>query len=207
MEESQSLADGFGFYYLEHDNLPLSEKHNALLTASRDISWDYLLLIGSDTLCSPGILDVYKPALESGVDWCGFRDLYFYDHRRLYYFKGYGSSRDDTLGAGRMFSRKTVELADYRLWPREANRGLDWMTAQLLKEKLHQHEHHIRFRTHTPHIVHDEYMVELRSEVNVTKLKYWARTGFREIHPVPEKVQRMLGDFHYPQSRMGRQPK
>lgn len=177
---SRAMADEFGFRYLETDNRPLSQKHNRMVQATRDLGWDYLWLLGSDSIVSPSILrEIYGPALADHPAWCGLRDLYFFADGVLWYWPGYESvasltnkrPRPDSLGAGRMFSRATVEAANWELWKPHINRGLDW-NCFLRLNALGAPETHLR-HWQPDRAPSSAKLIELRSELQITNWRYF----------------------------------
>lgn len=203
-EASRSMAEEFGFRYVETPNRPLSRKHNLMLRATRELDWDYVWLLGSDTLVTSRIMDMYRPTLEAGAAWCGLRDLYFYDAAtaRLLYWPGYDKAvtgdvrrvRPDTIGAGRMFSRETVERTGWTLWSRHKNRGLDWdcflrLSALEIGDVHLRHWAEDQTSPPSPHR-----LLELRTDVQVTQLEH-----FRRLAPVdaPAELAELLAGSPY----------
>ena len=192
-DESRALADEFGFRYIETANRRLSHKHNLNLQATAALDWDYAWLLGSDTLVSPNILaDLYQPVLEQRPAWLGLRDLYLYDSLAgdLWYWPGYAftSRRVDSIGAGRMFSRETVERTrefsrytggQWELWKPTLNRGLDWNCFLRLHDGLGIPETHLR---HIPEEGGPDpaaFLLEYRTERQITTWRYF------EVHCRP----------------------
>jgi hypothetical protein len=193
------MAEEFGFRYTETPNQPLAHKHNLNLRATRDLDWDYAWLLGSDTLVTPGIFTLYQPTLSQRPHWCGLRDLYFYEtaKRRFLYWPGYDQPvrgqrriRPDSVGAGRMFSRETVEHADWQLWKPHIKRGLDWNSFLRLTGMFSRPETHLRHwaedRVSGPHT---EHLLELRTDIQVTNLAYFRRLV--EL-PIPAPIADLL---------------
>jgi len=177
---SRAMAEEFGFRYIETQNQPLSAKHNAMVKATRSADWNYLWLLGSDSIVSPNILrEIYQPALADNPRWCGLRDMYFFAEGVLWYWPGYQSvrtpthkrPRPDSLGAGRMFSRATVEIQKWELWKSHISRGLDW-NCFLRLNGAGVPETHLRLWPDggdpTP-----ARLIELRTEQQITNWRYF----------------------------------
>jgi hypothetical protein len=183
--QSRRMAESFGFRYLETENRPVSRKHNRNLQAARALDWDYAWLLGSDTIVTPGFLSVYESTLAARPSWVGLLDMYVYDtrSRRFMFWPGYSDQRRQrqlggaTIGAGRMFSRETVERAEWELWKPHINRGLDWncclrLGGLGLDPLVLSHGD-----------TGDELLFELRSDTQITGEGYWRGLG-RAIMPL-----------------------
>lgn len=114
--------------YFKSENTPLGRKFN---TASlmRAIDIDYLMLMGSDNICDNNMLQIYFRLMESGIDFWGMRDIYFYEtkSRSLKYWPGFKNHyrEGESLGAGRCISRKVLDKLDWKLWNDNENVTLD----------------------------------------------------------------------------------
>lgn len=123
---SESIAVNNGFNYIEVNNYPLSTKHNKLLKYAREFNPDAVVLIGSDDMLSPNMFYLYADKINQGIDLFGFSDFYMYD-RQMYHWNGYEGLRiGESIGAGRMFSKRLLDSLDWDLWgAKEINSGLD----------------------------------------------------------------------------------
>lgn len=142
---SRSLAESNNWSYLEFPNFtdspahPLSQKFNALFSMTRGYDPDLLILVGSDDLVSPEIIDFYARTVGPNCEQLiGLRDLYIHsaETKETVYFPGYPTpgDRQKTIGAGRCFSRRVLQLMDYRPWGDEkANRGLDSVSSRRMR--------------------------------------------------------------------------
>lgn len=119
-EESMiPLCDRFGVRWIMHENLPLGAKKNAGLNAAREIEFDYMMEIGSDTLVLNELLDEYK-TLDLpffGVGECAFIDSETMACRYV--------NKSSMYGGGRMIRRDTLEKMNFSLWKPGISRGLD----------------------------------------------------------------------------------
>lgn len=132
-EVSKELASGC--HYIEVENNPLSDKHNAMLQVAKDLNVDGVVLMGSDDLVSDSFwTNVYKfSSNEANVK--GLIDLYFYSTKKqeLGHFQGY-KNRTQTAGAGRFFSKNVLESRNWILWDSGLNSGLDSNCTQRLNQ-------------------------------------------------------------------------
>jgi hypothetical protein len=166
-------------------NRPLGRKHNLLVLAAEPFEWDYLWVLGSDTLVSPRILELYRPHLEEGVDRVGLRDIWFWDAatKGLLYFPGYGAARTDSMGAGRMIARRVVEACGWELWDDHLDRALDYISTVRM-DAVGTRERCI-YQGGQEH-----YLLEVRTEEQVTALSDF--NGQLIPHATPPGVVAML---------------
>ena len=135
---SRTLCESFDFDYVEHPNLPLSDKWEAGLKAARQFEPDGVVTIGSDDLVSASLFTRYNQLLDDGVFFCGLVDAFFLDlveRNKLLHWHGYGGLAqergmpwrlNETLGMGRLYSRVLLDWLDYSLWNGvHVNKGLD----------------------------------------------------------------------------------
>lgn len=103
-----------------HKNQPLGAKKNAALKACRDLDPDVVFDIPSDDLfCRRYIARALQMA--ENADLVHTRSLYIYGalERLLLYFPRI------FVGAGRVYSRRLLDLADWQLWTDTQQFGLD----------------------------------------------------------------------------------
>jgi hypothetical protein len=133
--KSKKIAIENDFDYIEYENLPLSKKHNFLLSHSKNYDVDGVILIGSDDIISENTFDVYMDAIKNDVDFLGFTDLYMYDGN-MYYWSGYEKERiGETIGAGRFFSKKLLDTHNWDFWGDVSkNNGLDKIAYEKIKK-------------------------------------------------------------------------
>lgn len=137
-KNSRQLCERYGCHYLEHKNLPLSDKWEFGLKNARQLGADGVIIAGSDDLLSLSLFQRYAELLDEGYLFCGLSDGYFLDladPEKMLYWKGYGGLNrergmpwrlNETLGMGRMYSRSLLEWIDYSLWQdKHINKGLD----------------------------------------------------------------------------------
>jgi hypothetical protein len=131
-ESAIPLCEKYGVKWVMYKNEPLGEKKNFGLKEAKKFEFDYLMEIGSDDLVLNELLDSYKEKIEQGKDFFGISDAAYINSetgecRRLI-------SRS-TYGAGRMISRKALELVGWNLWYDHLNRGMDNNSVSALNRK------------------------------------------------------------------------
>lgn len=134
---SRELCERFSFNYIEHDNQPLTKKWQAGVDFSSKFDFDALVIMGSDDFVEPSVFYIYEKMVKTNVLFFGFLDLYLYDYKseKTAYWRGYGSASGglnqpnrvgETIGLGRMLSKKLLEYLDFDLWRSvDANKSLD----------------------------------------------------------------------------------
>ena len=130
------MAVRYGFDYTETANYPLGRKMITGMQECMKTDFDYLIQINSDDLIHGDLLKLYQPLFESGVDYWGLRDIYFYDYHstRAKYF-----CYDDysITGCGKVLSKSLLEAFEGLLWRPDAHQGMDnHMTEILLKKGI-----------------------------------------------------------------------
>ena len=131
---SKRLAKGC--HYIEIDNFPVSNKHNSLLVKAKQLNVDGVVLLGSDDMVSDSYIEfIYKQSKDE-FNIIGLRDIFFYETRgkKSGHWLGYGSS-NQSVGAGRFFSKRILEACNWTLWSEGLNSGLDNDCAKRLSSK------------------------------------------------------------------------
>lgn len=155
-EESMiPLCDQYGVRWVMHENLPLGKKKNFGLQAAREIQFDFLMEIGSDDLVLNSLLDDYKKFIVK-YDFIGVREMGFLDLETGLCRRWSSAS---VYGAGRMISRKALDLVGWKLWRDDLSRGLDNYSVQLL------YDNGIKY-WQIPPSDHPK-VVDVKSEVNI----------------------------------------
>jgi hypothetical protein len=122
-ELSKELAESYGFKYVECANNPVSEKNNYLIQQTK--GYKAVIILGSDDFLTDETLLSYKDLDLDTFDVYGFEYCHFYDvkSKGLYLFQ----SKGQTVGAGRVYTKKLLEAINYDLWSRPQNKGLDYL--------------------------------------------------------------------------------
>jgi len=119
-----------GVTYCEAPNRPLGRKWNAGLAVARTLDPDAVMILGSDDFASASVFRSAVLAVPHVADTWGLLGCYVWraaDERALMWH-GYpaGTPRHgETIGSARAFSRAVLDRADWKLWPDDADRGLD----------------------------------------------------------------------------------
>ncbi len=126
------LCEKYNVKWVMYKNNPLGEKKNFGLKEAKKMDFDYLMEIGSDDLILNELLDSYSEMIKTGKDFFGISDAAYINSetgecRRLI-------SRS-TYGAGRMISRKALELVGWSLWHDFLNKGMDNNSVIALNKK------------------------------------------------------------------------
>ena len=185
---SEELTKKHGFEYTEHSNFPLSQKHNHLFKTAKNYNPDVVVLIGSDDLISKETFIKYKEFSELGLDYVGFKDLYMYDGT-LYYWGGYGVERkNETIGAGRFYSKNILDKCDWDLWgDSKINKGLDALAQTKIK----------RFNPKTEVLSclsNNFIIVDIKTNNNITEISRFKNLETQFLSTISDKFD---VDFNY----------
>lgn len=125
-KDHQTATEAGADYYLHFANRPLGRKWQAGLSKIPEVFPDVsaVLINGSDDFLSPHYAARAYKYIEKGYDLVGKKDWYLYDGKikNGYYLK---KNIYSVLGAGRMWSRRFLDLAGWELFPKKANNQLD----------------------------------------------------------------------------------
>ena len=135
----ETLCKKLNINYVNAPNNPLSMKFSYASFYCKRLTPDAVMLLGSDDFISKNLIPtMYKKLLENNNNAVGLKDFYIIDSKQkeLYKYDGYFGYRrlqysrlsTQTIGAGRMFSKKTMEKLNWSLWEIKKwhkNRGLD----------------------------------------------------------------------------------
>jgi len=117
-----------GAMWVPHQNKPLGEKWNAGFLAAKTLNPDAVIYSGSSDWLSNNWITTMKPHLDRhqmvGVPGCYLLD---YRHKmRLCHWPGYvGQRADETIGIGRMLSRKLLDLINWKPFHDDKDASLD----------------------------------------------------------------------------------
>jgi hypothetical protein len=105
------LCKRYGIDFIEHENLPLGRKKNALLNAMMKKDFDYAIELGSDDLIFDQIYSTYKPFMDRGEDFFGSNQMIFTDAVTgdCRHYTALEAQYGHGWGLGRCFSRKLLE--------------------------------------------------------------------------------------------------
>lgn len=96
----------YGVRSFQFDNEYVGRKKNAGLRELMKLDWDYMLELGSDDLVHPGLLWMYRPYFQQGVNCFGINSCWFVDveTKRVALWK-----HDYAIGAGRCIKRSVFD--------------------------------------------------------------------------------------------------
>lgn len=128
-----------GAGYIETPNQPLGNKFNkALYAAYINYDPDGFMMLGSDDFVNDKLIKRYIALINEGYDVVGFKDCYFYNPKtsQAVYWPGYDvpHRKDESIGMGRLLSKKVFMRLGGKFWNSSATAGLDWLMTQRLKK-------------------------------------------------------------------------
>jgi hypothetical protein len=131
-EEDKKLCESLGARWTQRRNKPLGLKWNSAFEVAKDYNPDAVLFVGSSDWLSDNWLTTMRPYVEehgfAGVPGCYMADIG--DTIRTINWKGYKTCRperaDETIGIGRMLSRRLIEAMDWQPFDPNLDNSLDW---------------------------------------------------------------------------------
>lgn len=186
--KSRSLAQQYGFRYVEYSNKNLSYKHNFVCGQARLWKADYCLFLGSDDIISQETLEFLESEMDKGTDFVGFTDFYFYDieTKKAAYWGGYIDSRKGhTVGAGRLISARL--MAKWRWQPFESRHQ------RVLDDSV---QNRLKWEKHTSKIVSLKELglmaVDIKSSTNMTPFQLWENTKYIDKSIIKQHFEWMI---------------
>lgn len=168
---TRNIAKFYGHTAFIVNNQPLTRKFN--MAAQYAEGADYVLMIGSDDFLTEATLKHYIGIFETGVDYVGVLDWWFYNslNGEALYWKGYNqnANRGHTCGAGRGISGRLMDAVDWQPWAHGYDKILDTgMDVRLSKVE------------HTKHVFNLNetglFALDIKTEENMTKFAAWPNT-------------------------------
>lgn len=135
--KEKELCESMGAVWAPHNNKPLGAKWNASFYKAREYNPDAVVFVGSsDWLCNDWF-SIMKPHVEkhgfAGVPGCSLADVA--ENIRVCHWSGYAGYRSDraseSIGIGRMLSRRLLDAIDWLPFDPKLDNSLDWS----MKEK------------------------------------------------------------------------
>lgn len=129
--EEKKLCESLGAVWTPRRNKPLGLKWNSAFEVAKDYNPDAVLYVGSsDWLCNDWI-SIMRPYVEqhgfAGTPGCYLADIG--ETIRLMKWNGYKGYRDEradeTIGSGRMLSRRLIEALDWKPFDPTWDNSLD----------------------------------------------------------------------------------
>ena len=118
-------------------NTPFGAKKNAGIEGARQLNWDYLMELNSDSIVNPAIFDLYSEHIAQKCPFFGLKNHYCVDYntKKSLYLPSYNDGM--TFGSGRMIHRGALVLK--KMWVDELNEGMDTnMITRLRKAGIHE---------------------------------------------------------------------
>jgi hypothetical protein len=119
----EATATGKKTTYLDIANNPLGRKVQYGVKYARELDPDYIMLCGSDSWLS---VNWIPTALQNCKHFYGQYSIWLLtidDPMKMY--KVSYLTRSDPMGVGRIYSKKLMEIIDWKLFPENIDRGLD----------------------------------------------------------------------------------
>lgn len=177
--------------YSETENQPLAQKVNLPLRAARTWGADYVLCVGSDDIISPELMELYIGAMRKNADFIGVTDFYFYDTltKTAAYWGGYREPfrKGVTCGAGRVISKRLLDLWQWKIWETKHNSVLDTS----IDEKLKAVEHKQCIFAMKDYGV---MAVDIKSSTNMTPFKMWDNTKKIDAKILTQKFKMLCAE-------------
>lgn len=113
-------------------NTPFGAKKNAGINGARQLKWDYMMELNSDSIVNPGIFDLYSEHIAQKTPFFGLSNHYCTDYKTKKSIRLDKYNGDMTFGSGRMLHRSALVLNE--LWPDTLNEGMDTIMMKRLKQ-------------------------------------------------------------------------
>ena len=213
-EKTEQMVISSGNEYLEHENLPLSQKWNAGLKYSKSFDPDAVIILGSDDFISPETVRALVGKISDGWLMTGLMDMHILDSKagRLFHWNGYSVKTPhrmwETIGLGRCLSKKLLEKVEFSLWDKEdIDSGLDGlMTRKLASIGLipipHGQEVWILLEDGEFAFGHsgiyssdvDGFVVDVKTSENITALDAYSALESKEETNLYDDLRNKIGD-------------
>lgn len=168
--KSQNRCKEKWIHYVEIENNPLGRKMNAAALLAKEKGYDYCLLVGSDDIICNNLFDLYLDSIDRGIDYTYLMDGFFYDTttKRSLYWGGYRDRRKgDSLGAGRLLSKRLLDKLDWQMW---YDVKLSGMLDSAMDEKMKL----IKYTEKAIWLKNNDCMLlDIKSSTNMTKFALW----------------------------------
>lgn len=159
--EDKKLCESLGAVWVTHNNRPLGAKWNSSFYKAKDFNPDAVLFVGSSDWLSDNWITTMRPHVEqhgfAGVPGCYMADIG--ETIRVINWKGYKDCRPErateTIGIGRMLSRRLLDAIGWQPFSQTLDNSLDWS----MKDKAKK----VGF---TDFMVHDESLKALSISTN-----------------------------------------
>jgi hypothetical protein len=126
----EGIAEMLDCTYVEHPNMPLSNKWQAGVKRARDFDPNAIMICGSDSWHTRNWLQVSIKQLKKGFDLVG--TTFFYTCRaypgkelKIVQRRYVGKRALEPVGSGRVISKRILDKFDWKLFPDGKKSGLD----------------------------------------------------------------------------------
>ena len=115
------------FFFVKSDNYPISLKWNNCIKASKQFNFDGIMILGDDDIIDKKYINYCKLYLENKYDYITNNHWYYLiiEDKMLASFRYIKRKELDGLGAGRVISKRILELYDYNIYNFNLNKNLD----------------------------------------------------------------------------------
>ena len=114
-------------------NEPLSYKWETGLSALKNIDFDVVILLGSDDYIDEKFINYVVDNIK-GYDMLCFKDIYFENNGKMYYWSGYENERKgEPIGAGKAYTKEFLRRINFSLFKVAKNKSLDGLSWRICK--------------------------------------------------------------------------
>lgn len=185
-DTSKRMVFNYPFYYVEVPNDPLATKVNASVLRAKEFNPDYILCIGSDDIITPELMKCYVSYMVLNIDYIAVSDFYFYDTEsdKAAYWAGYTEAyrKGHACGAGRLISKRLLDLWDWQPWDIRHNKILDTS----IQEKLRNTPHTSKIFSLKENNV---FALDIKSSTNMTPFQLWDNTIFIDTEIIKQQFK------------------
>ena len=168
-----------GIDHIPHINKPLGAKWNAISSHMKNTDLTHFLIMGSDDFPSDAFIE---HALTLGeYDLSGVNGIWFWGlNPRRAGFDQFGFYEATAIiGAGKIISRKVMEMCDWRLWPDGAGYGMDGKMMNVIKKNSISKG--ISISIHKYSLIETEgFLVDIKYQSNISSMSPLLRRSFKE---------------------------
>jgi len=161
-EEHKQLCEQYKVHHIAMKNHPATDKWNKGVDYLMDIGCDWVVITGSDDICSTPLMKTLMSEMDNDYDLIGISNIYFYAADGKYK----GSLRkletnDQILGVCRCIHRRIIDKVGGVLWNKADSWGMDG----------------IALRNIRPHVkkwkIVDGIVVDVKTSINLNKYTFW----------------------------------
>jgi len=161
--EMASLCNRYEINWVLTSNYPVGKKKNYGLKHLANYEFDYLLEIGSDDLITNDLLTQYLPYYDQ-YEFFGISDAVYIESENGECRRHI--SQKTTYGAGRVISRRLLEMMDFNIWADELSRGLDNSSVANIYSKT-------KVKFHKIEPTDEPGLIDVKSDENLWKFNYF----------------------------------